>query len=109
MNRLRESNAQTALEYALMIFAIIGGLVLMQVFFKRAQEGRLKEELSKVGKQFDTRGNYSYSWDSRTENDAWTETTETTGVGGRKTTITTGQNGAEMPWSLSSSNENWSE
>ncbi|MBN2097049.1 MAG: hypothetical protein JW714_01070 [Candidatus Omnitrophica bacterium] len=45
--------AQSTLEYALLIAAIVGGLVAMQIYVKRGFQGRLRSASDDIGEQFD--------------------------------------------------------
>lgn len=44
---------QSTIEYTLMIVAIIGALLAMQVYFKRGVQGRLRDNVENIGKQYD--------------------------------------------------------
>jgi len=60
--RKKFSKAQASLEYAALIGVVIGAIIIMSVFMKRAVEGRLRTSSDQVGDQFDIEaGNYEYS------------------------------------------------
>jgi uncharacterized protein (UPF0333 family) len=44
---------QSALEYAVLLAVIVAALVAMQVYVKRAGEGRLKESADDLGSQYE--------------------------------------------------------
>lgn len=44
---------QSTIEYTLLIVAVIGALLAMQVYFKRGVQGRLRENVEDIGKQYD--------------------------------------------------------
>ena len=48
-------NGQTTLEYAVFIVVFIAALVAMQLYAKRAIQGRWKEAMDDVGEQYDPR------------------------------------------------------
>lgn len=50
---LRHKRGQSTLEYALLIAAVVAGLVMMQVYLKRGVGGRLKSGADDIGEQFD--------------------------------------------------------
>lgn len=43
---------QSTLEYAIVIAVIVGGLIAMQVYFKRGVQGKLKQSADDIGSQF---------------------------------------------------------
>ena len=45
--------SQTVLEYAVLFSVVIAALLIMQVFIKRAYQGRLKQEADSVGQQYE--------------------------------------------------------
>ncbi|MCM8792481.1 MAG: hypothetical protein NC826_05025 [Candidatus Omnitrophica bacterium] len=52
--------AQSTLEYAIIISAVIAGLAIMGiVWFRGAYQGRLKSASDEIGEQFDTEATYS--------------------------------------------------
>lgn len=50
---LRHKQGQSTLEYALLIAAVVAGLVMMQIYLKRGIGGRLKTGADNIGEQFD--------------------------------------------------------
>ena len=85
--RLRESKAQSIMEYALLIALIAAALVAGQTYFKRALAGRLKDTADSIGDQFTVHSDGEYSitttqWGAREEkmgtrasNGKWSEST----------------------------------
>jgi Flp pilus assembly pilin Flp len=71
MNR----KAQSTLEYALIIAAVVGALVAINAYMKKGVQGRLKESTDQIGKQFDASGSFTSAWKS--EGSGTTTTTET--------------------------------
>jgi hypothetical protein len=50
---IRKRKAQSTLEYAIIIAVVIAGLIAMQFYIKRGQQGRLRQATDDMGKQFD--------------------------------------------------------
>ena len=50
---LRYTRAQSTLEYALIIAAVVAGLIMMQIYMKRGVGGRMKQSVDQIGSQFD--------------------------------------------------------
>lgn len=73
MNRKR---AQSTLEYAVIIFVVVAGLLAMQTYIKKAAEGKLRESADEIGEQYAV-GNTTYR--RVTEQPAGFKTTETFG------------------------------
>lgn len=67
--------AQSTLEYALVIAAVIGALLAINAYMKKGVQGRLKESSDQIGKQFDATGSYTSAWKSASTGE--TTTTET--------------------------------
>lgn len=44
---------QSTIEYTLLIVGVIGALLAMQIYFKRGVQGRLRENVEDIGKQYD--------------------------------------------------------
>jgi len=60
--RKKFNKAQASLEYAALIGVVIGAIIIMSVFMRRAVEGRLRTSSDQVGDQFDIEaGNYRYT------------------------------------------------
>jgi uncharacterized protein (UPF0333 family) len=49
----RNKQGQSTLEYALLIAAVVAGLIMMQIYLKRGIGGRLKGGADNIGEQFD--------------------------------------------------------
>lgn len=47
------AKAQSTLEYAVLIAVIVAVLLAMQIYMKRASEGKLKESADRIGDQFE--------------------------------------------------------
>ena len=50
---LRHKRGQSTLEYALLVAAVVAGLVMMQIYLKRGVGGRVKSGADDIGEQFD--------------------------------------------------------
>ena len=50
---LRHRRGHSTLEYALLVAAVVAGLVMMQIYLKRGVGGRLKSGADDIGEQFD--------------------------------------------------------
>jgi len=50
---LKDKRGQSTLEYALLIAAIVAGLVMMQIYVKRGFGGKMKGSADDVGEQYD--------------------------------------------------------
>ncbi len=53
---LRRNNAQSIVEYAILLGVVIAALLIMQLFVKRGYQGGLKDSTDKIGEQFSTTG-----------------------------------------------------
>jgi len=49
---LNQKRGQSTLEYAVLIVVIIGALLTVQVYFKRAVQGRVKSSADDIGDQY---------------------------------------------------------
>jgi hypothetical protein len=49
---MRYKKTQSILEYVVLLCVIVSSLLLMQVFIKRAYQGRLKAEAEQIGQQY---------------------------------------------------------
>lgn len=49
----KNKQGQSTLEYAMLIAAVVAGLVMMQIYLKRGIGGRLKSGADNIGDQFD--------------------------------------------------------
>lgn len=50
---LRQRKGQSTLEYALLIAAVVAGLLVMQMYVKRGMSGRVKHASDELGEQYD--------------------------------------------------------
>lgn len=50
---LRQGKGQSTLEYALLIAAVVAGLLVMQMYVKRGMSGRIKSSSDELGEQYD--------------------------------------------------------
>ena len=53
--RISCKNAQITLEYVIIFIIVIGAVIAMSVYFKRAMQGRWRDALDNVGEQYDPR------------------------------------------------------
>lgn len=96
----KRKKAQTAVEYALLISAVIVAIVAVRGLAQRATQGRIKEASKEVGHQFDESNFYhGYTTAGRTGEDTYT--IETLMEDGVRTTDT--QRGQTMEQSESTS------
>ncbi len=58
--------AQSTLEYAILIACVVGALLAMQIYLKRAYEGKVSSSVDQVGNQFDSLHTTSTSISART-------------------------------------------
>ena len=50
--KMRNKKAQSTLEYAIIMAVVVGALLAMQIYVKRAVEGRMRSTTDSVGDQF---------------------------------------------------------
>lgn len=50
---LKNKKGQSTLEYALLIAAVVAGLVMMQIYVKRGFGGKIKKSVDDMGEQYD--------------------------------------------------------
>lgn len=50
---LSQKKGQSTLEYALLIAAVVSGLLVMQMYVKRGMSGRVKSASDELGEQYD--------------------------------------------------------
>lgn len=50
---LSQKKGQSTLEYALLIAAVVSGLLVMQMYVKRGMSGRVKSSSDELGEQYD--------------------------------------------------------
>ena len=71
---------QSTLEYAVVIACIVGALLSMQVYIKRAVSGKLRSAADDIGQQYDpgntTSTGMTTSVSSDVTTEVWTETEE---------------------------------
>ncbi len=86
---IRKKKGQSTLEYAIIIAVVIAGLIAMQFYIKRGQQGRLRQATDDMGKQFDplnTTGSTTSSYTSNSnENIAAGQTSSTSASTQNKT------------------------
>lgn len=85
----KRNKAQSTLEYALVIAAVIGALLAINAYMKKGIQGRLKESADQIGKQFDGNGTYNASWNSSSS--GTTTTTENRTEGETTSNVSTGE------------------
>jgi predicted lysophospholipase L1 biosynthesis ABC-type transport system permease subunit len=49
----RQTRAQSVLEYAVIVSVAVAALLAMNIYMKRASEGKLRESSDRLGQQFD--------------------------------------------------------
>lgn len=65
---VKNKTGQSALEFTLVLLVVIAAIVAMQIYMKRAVEGKLRSNTDSIGEQFEA------------DNTAWTITTNNTGT-----------------------------
>lgn len=68
--RLSSKKAQSTLEYAIIIFVVIGALLAIQIYVKRAIQGKLRSSADSIGEQYSagiTTSTYTTTTDSEVE------------------------------------------
>lgn len=91
---LRKNKAQTVVEYAIVIVVVIAAFTVMRHYFTQAKAGKLKEDLNRIGQQFNAEGDYTNAWQTTVEPGSVTTTVEKSGVpagGGQSSTVTTSE------------------
>lgn len=78
--------AQSTIEYALLIAAVVAALVSMQIYMKRSKEGQLRDAVDGIGSQFEA-NNTSINYERRRT------VTSVEEVSGGQTIIYTGDSG----------------
>ena len=58
--------AQSTLEYAVLIACVVGALLAMQIYLKRAYEGKVSSSVDQIGDQFDAKSTSKESTSTRT-------------------------------------------
>ena len=51
-DNLYKHNAQSTLEYAMVIACVVGAIIAMQIYVKRSVQGRLRDAADEVGEQY---------------------------------------------------------
>lgn len=46
--------AQSTMEYAVLVAVIVAALLAMQIYMKRAAEGKMRQSADQIGEQFDS-------------------------------------------------------
>lgn len=67
---MKRNNGQTTLEYAVLIFCLVGALLAIQVYLKRSMQGRFRELGDYLGQQYspkNTTGTSTISYQGTTE------------------------------------------
>lgn len=77
---LLNRKGQSSLEIALLITAVVAGLVIMQLYFRKGYVGRLKDNADSIGRQFDPQSGYLSAWEDTSDGEI--TTTENKGAGG---------------------------
>lgn len=94
------TKAQSTLEYAVLIFVIVAGLLAMQIYMKRASEGKLRESSDRVGDQFELNKTAIYSNSTHSAKNV-----QVTKFGGESQTTLSGSGASLGETSTSYSNE----
>lgn len=81
--RIFKKRAQSTAEYAVLIGLVVAAVLAMQVFVKRALQGRIEQEASQVGSQYEP---YYLDSDMASTRDT-SETASTTTGGGVTRTL----------------------
>jgi archaellum component FlaG (FlaF/FlaG flagellin family) len=82
----RKKKAQNTLEYALLIAAVVAGVIAMQYWVKRGFQGKMKESSDDIGQQF-APGNYRAEWTTKRQS----ATRDMVGIDDAGTTFTKGK------------------
>lgn len=88
---LNRQRGQSTLEYALLIAAVVAGLVVMQMYVKRGMAGRLKSATDELGEQYDPtafNSNYTTNTHSKRNETVANKTTNSILVDAETTTRT---------------------
>lgn len=89
---LNRNKAQSTLEYALVIAAVIGALLAINLYMKKGVQGKLKESTDQIGKQFDGSGNYSSAWNITSNGTTTTTEERSAGTGNTTSNVSVGEN-----------------
>lgn len=94
--KIKNTRAQTSLEYAVIIACIVAALLAMQVYIKRGIAGRLRSAADDIGQQYDP-GNTTGDMTLELNSDITTEveTVEEDGTLQTTTTVTTNSEAEE--------------
>lgn len=98
--------AQSTLEYAVLVGVIVAALIAMQVYLRRAYQGRIKDRADDIGEQFSP-GHSTSNFTTTTFSNT-TENLNTSGV--TNTTInqqTSNRTGSETVENLTTEGWNW--
>lgn len=96
MGRIKRNMAQSTLEYAVIVTVVIVSLLALQIYIKRAAEGKLRESSDRLGQQFEIGNTITHSENTRNGtvlqltnvDDTGTNTSDTKGV---SQTVITGE------------------
>jgi uncharacterized protein (UPF0333 family) len=64
--KMLSRKGQSTLEYAILIACIVGALIVMQIYLKRAFQGKMAESTDQIGEQFDVNHSETHSYSTRT-------------------------------------------
>lgn len=92
---LNDKNAQSVLEYAIIIAVITAGLIFMQLYFKRSLQGALRNQSESTGDQY--RPGYTVSLQERITSVSTTETSSL-GLSTTETDEVTTQKSEQKVW-----------
>ena len=85
---LTKRKAQSTLEYALVIAAVIGALLAINAYMKKGVQGRLKESSDQIGRQFDASGAYTSAWEAKSSGNTTTLDMRTADTGDTTSSVT---------------------
>jgi len=88
---LIKRKAQSTLEYALVIAAVIAALLAINTYMKKGVQGRLKESSDQIGRQFDATGAYTSAWKAASGGTSKTTETRAANTGNTTSTVETGE------------------
>jgi len=86
-----KKKAQSTLEYALVIAAVIAALLTINNYMNKGVQGRLKESTDQIGKQFNASGSFTSAWKTEGSGDTTTSEVRDTSTGSTTSTVTAGE------------------
>lgn len=90
MGCVMRARGQTAMEFAILIMAIVTALVAMQVYIRRAVQGRVRSAVESIGEQYDPNATTSEFDITQRSNTTTVTDTSTQGEAGQiKKTVST--------------------